>query len=129
MAAVKRTIVDAVSSGTTTAFVDRAALGLLGAVLLQAVLVRYAQQAARVLGETVFADLREEFITTVTRLPLSTVERAGTGDLLGRTTNDIDRAQHSVRFGVPRILVASVTTLLTLVAAFLVDPLVALRSE
>ena len=118
-------IVDAVRAGTTLAVVDRAALVLLVAVLVQAVLVRYAQRAARVLGEEVFADLREEFITTVTRLPLSTVERAGTGDLLGRTTNDIDRAQHSVRFGVPRILVASVTTLLTLVAAFLVDATVA----
>ncbi len=118
-------IVDAVRGGTTLAVVDRAALALLVAVLVQAVLVRYAQRSARVLGEAVFADLREEFITTVTRLPLSTVERAGTGDLLGRTTNDIDRAQHSVRFGVPRILVASVTTLLTLVAAFLVDARVA----
>ncbi len=119
-------IVDAVQAGTTSAAIDRVALGLLVAVLAQAVLVRFAQLSARVLGESVFADLREEFITTVTRLPLSTVERAGTGDLLGRTTNDIDRAQHSVRFGVPRILVASVTTLLTLVAAFLVDARVAL---
>ncbi len=118
-------IVDAVQAGTTAAVVDRAALGLLVAVLAQAVLVRYAQMSARVLGEAVFADLREEFIATVTRLPLSTVERAGTGDLLGRTTNDIDRAQHSVRFGVPRILVASVTTLLTFVAAVLVDARVA----
>ena len=118
-------IVDAVVQGTAAQFVDRAALWLLGAVLAQAVLVRFAQQTARVLGESVFADLREDFITTVTRLPLSTVERAGTGDLLGRTTNDIDRAQHSVRFGVPRILVASVTTVLTLGAAVVVDARVA----
>lgn len=119
-------IVDAVVAGDAVRVVDRATLGLLVAVVTQAVLIRYAQRAARVLGETVFADLREDFITTVTRLPLSTVERAGTGDLLGRTTNDIDRAQHSVRFGVPRILVASVTTVLTLGAAFLVDARVAL---
>ncbi|WP_372593257.1 ABC transporter ATP-binding protein [Actinotalea sp.] len=118
-------IVDAVVAGEAADIVDRATVGLLVAVLAQAVLIRYAQRAARVLGETVFADLREDFITTVTRLPLSTVERAGTGDLLGRTTNDIDRAQHSVRFGVPRILVASVTTVLTLAAAFVVDARVA----
>lgn len=49
------------------------------------------------------------------------MERAGTGDLVGRTTNDIDRVQHSVRFGVPRILVTSATVVLTMVAAFVVD--------
>ncbi|MDO8122347.1 ABC transporter ATP-binding protein [Isoptericola sp. b490] len=114
-------LVDAVGRGTTVGFVDRAAAWLVAAVLVQTVAIRYAQRASRVLGETVFADLREEFVTTVTRLPLSVVERAGTGDLLGRTTNDIDRAQHSVRFGVPRILVTSATVVLTAVAAVAVD--------
>jgi len=119
-------IVDAVAAGTTGAFVDRSAAALVAAVLAQTVAIRYAQRASRVLGETVFAELREEFVTTVTRLPLSVVERAGTGDLLGRTTNDIDRAQHSVRFGVPRILVTSATVLLTVAAAIAVDWRVAL---
>jgi ABC-type multidrug transport system fused ATPase/permease subunit len=79
-----------------------------------------------VLGETVFADLREEFVTRVTRLPLSTVERAGTGDLVARTTTDIDRVQYTVRFGVPRVLVTAATIALTLVAAVATDALVAL---
>ena len=114
-------IVDAVATGATAGFVDRAALALLAAVATQTVLIRSAQRRSRVLGETVFAELREDFVDTVTRLPLSTVERAGTGDLVGRTTNDIDRVQHSVRFGVPRILVTSATVLLTLVAAVAVD--------
>lgn len=118
-------MVDAVADGTTTSFVDGAVAFLVVAVLAQTVLIRYAQRAAMVLGETVFADLREEFIGTVTRLPLSTVERAGTGDLVGRTTNDIDRVQHSVRFGVPRILVTSATITLTLVAAFTINAAVA----
>ncbi len=96
------------------------------AVLAQTLLIRSAQRSARVLGETVFADLREDFLTTVTRLPLSVVEQAGTGDLVGRTTNDVNRAQHSVRFGVPRILVTSATGLLTVVAAVVVDWRVAL---
>src|SRR5690606_6652248 len=76
--------------------------------------------------ETVFAELREEFVAKVTQLPLSTVERAGTGDLVSRTTTDIDRVQHTVRFGVPRVLVTSATIALTTVAAFAVDWRVAL---
>jgi len=119
-------LVDAVQAGTTTATADRTILILVIAVLAQTVLIRYAQRAAMVLGETVFADLREEFITTVTRLPLSTVERAGTGDLVARTTTDIDRVQYTVRFGVPRLLVTTATTLLTVIAALLTNPLVAL---
>ncbi len=59
-------------------------------------------------------------------LPLSTVERAGTGDLISRTTNDIDALSETVRFAVPSVLVAGVTTTLTLAATFLAGWLVAL---
>ncbi|WP_407341466.1 ABC transporter ATP-binding protein [Pengzhenrongella phosphoraccumulans] len=119
-------MVDDVANGTTVAAIDQAVALLVVAVLVQTVLVRYAQRGAMVLGEAVFAQLREEFMSTVTRLPLSTVERAGTGDLLGRTTNDIDRVQYTVRFGVPRILVTTTTIVLTAVAAVLTDPVAAL---
>ncbi|MEN1976387.1 ABC transporter ATP-binding protein [Cellulomonas sp. P4] len=119
-------LVDAVVDGTTTAAVDRTILVLVVAVLAQTVLIRYAQRSAMVLGETVFAELREEFVATVTRLPLSTVERAGTGDLVARTTTDIDRVQYTVRFGVPRILVTVATIALTAVAAVVTNALVAI---
>lgn len=119
-------LVDDVTTGTTAAAVDRLVAVLAVAVLTQSVLIRFAQRSAMVLGESVFAELREEFLTTVARLPLSTVERAGTGDLVARTTNDIDRVQYTVRFGIPRVLVTVATIVLTAVAAALTDPLVAL---
>ena len=78
------------------------------------------------MGETVFAELREQFVDRVTSLPLSTVERAGTGDLVSRTTNDVEALSHVVRFGIPSLFVAVVTTTLTVVAAVLTGPLVAL---
>ena len=119
-------LVDAVVAGTTRRYVDTVALWLVGVVVLQALVTRYAQRSAMVLGEEVFAELRERFLSGVTHLPLSTVERAGTGDLLGRTTNDIDRVQWAVRFGVPRVLVTTTTIVLTFGAALLASPLVAL---
>jgi ABC-type multidrug transport system fused ATPase/permease subunit len=61
----------------------------------------------------------------VLRLPLSTVERAGTGDLLTRATSDIDSLARTVRFAVPETLIAAVTTVITLVATFLVSPVLA----
>lgn len=119
-------LVDAVTGSTTAAHVDRLILLGAAAVLAQTVLMRYAQRSSMVFGEEVFAELREQFIATVTSLPLSTVERAGTGDLVARTTNDVNRLQHAVRFGVPRVIVAVVTIALTAVASVLTSPLVAL---
>jgi ABC-type multidrug transport system fused ATPase/permease subunit len=119
-------VVDSIRAGTSVDEIDQVAFILVVAVLAQAVLSRYAQRSAMVFGENVFAELREDFVATVTRLPLSTVERAGTGDLVARTTNDVDSAAETIRFGIPRILVILATILLTLAAAVAIDPLVAL---
>lgn len=118
-------VVDAITAGTSGRFIDTmVAIGAV-AVLTQSGLTRYATRASIVFGEQVFAQLREEFVETVVGLPLSTVERAGTGDLVARTTNDVNRLQHAVRFGVPRVIVAGVSIALTVVASLLVSPTVA----
>ena len=78
------------------------------------------------LSERIFARLREDFITSSVRLPLSVVERAGTGDLVARTTNDVESLAHIIRFGIPAIVVAVTTVVATTVAAFLTSPLAAL---
>ncbi|MDO5700966.1 MAG: ABC transporter ATP-binding protein [Bowdeniella nasicola] len=119
-------LVDAVSEGTTYAFVDRIALIGLAAVLTQTLLSATSLRNAMVLGERIFAQLREDFLERLTHLPLSTVERAGTGDLVARTTNDVDSIQWVIRFGVPEVLIQIVTLTLTLGAALLVSPALAL---
>jgi ABC-type multidrug transport system fused ATPase/permease subunit len=110
----------------TVSSANHYALLLAAAVIVQSLLTRYARYSSFVLGEKVFAQLREQFIDRVLALPLSTVERAGTGDLISRTTNDIDALSETVRFAVPSVLVACVTTVLTLGATFLAGWLVAL---
>lgn len=119
-------IVDDVQRGTTVSHINTLAVVLVSAVVVQAVVTRFAQRYSLVFGEMVFADLREEFMSTVTRLPLSTVERAGTGDLVARTTNDVNKLQNAIRMGIPRVLWCVVTLGMTLVAAFFAAPLVAL---
>ena len=118
-------LVEAVEKGTTAGYVDRIALLLAGAVLLQTALTKWSRTISLVLAEEVFADLREDFLERVVALPLSTVERAGSGDLLSRTTSDVDTLAKTVRYAVPEVLVATVTAVLTIGAAFLVSPLVA----
>ena len=68
-----------------------------------------ARRQAMVLGETVFAKLRDQFMERVTSIPLSVVERAGTGDLLTRTTSDIDSVSTTVRFAIPQLVVSAIT--------------------
>ncbi|MBC7375477.1 MAG: ABC transporter ATP-binding protein [Frankiales bacterium] len=118
-------LVQAVQQGTTQAYVDRVALGLAAAVVAATVLTWCSRRISLVLAEEVFADLREDFLARVVALPLSTVERAGSGDLLSRTTSDVDTLGKTVRNAVPEVLVAGVASVLTVVAAFLVAPLVA----
>ncbi|MDO4792475.1 MAG: ABC transporter ATP-binding protein [Buchananella hordeovulneris] len=119
-------LVDHVNGGGGLQFVDRVALATAGAVLAQAVLAFFANRSAMIMGESVFATVRERLLHSVAHLPLSEVEKAGTGDLLGRATNDVGRIQWTVRFGLPRVLVNVVTVVFTFVATILVSPLLSL---
>ena len=73
------------------------------------------------LGEFVFAQLRESVIGGILTLPFRVVQRASSGDVLARTTNDIDAVADGVRVGFPEVLIGTVTVIFTSVAAFLVD--------
>ncbi len=119
-------LVDSVRRGADLGHVDRVAALLAAAIVLQTALTWAARRQSFVLGEQVFADLREQFMDRVVALPLSTVERAGTGDLVTRTTRDVDALSHTVRFAVPTVLVAGLTTVLTVAATFAAGWLVAL---
>ncbi|HEX5598574.1 MAG TPA: ABC transporter ATP-binding protein [Micromonosporaceae bacterium] len=119
-------LVEAISRGTTTVTVDQIALAIAGFVVAQAVLVRFAHLASARLGERVLAELREEFVDRILALPLSTVERAGTGDLLTRTSRDVSALSRTVRFAVPETLIGLVTAGFVVGAIILVGPLLAL---
>jgi ABC-type multidrug transport system fused ATPase/permease subunit len=105
--------------------VDRIAAAIAGFLVVQAMLVRYANYASARLGERALAEIREEFVTRALALPLSTVERAGTGDLLTRSSRDVNTLRDAVRYAAPEILIGAVTTVLTAVALVLVSPLLA----
>jgi ABC-type multidrug transport system fused ATPase/permease subunit len=119
-------LVEAVEQGTTTGYVDRVIAVLIVSVIAQTALTWFARRSAFVLSEQVFAYLREDFMRQVLALPLSVVERAGTGDLVSRTTADVDTLARTVRFAIPETLISAVTVLLTVVAAVLVSPVAAL---
>ncbi|WBB66451.1 ABC transporter ATP-binding protein [Micromonospora sp. WMMD812] len=119
-------LVEGISRGTSQVTVDRIALLIAGFVVVQAMLVRFAILASARLGERVLAQLREEFVDRVLALPLSTVERAGTGDLLTRTSRDVSALSRTVRLAVPETLIAIVTVGFIAGGLLLVGPLLAL---
>ncbi|WP_405100623.1 ABC transporter ATP-binding protein [Micromonospora sp. NBC_01412] len=121
-------LVEGISQGTSTVTVDRIALAIGGFVVAQSVLVRFAHLASARLGEGVLAELREEFVDRLLALPLSTVERAGTGDLLTRASRDVSALSRTVRFAVPETLIALVTVVFVVVALLLTGPLLVLPS-
>ncbi len=119
-------LVESVEDGTTTAAVDRIVLILAGFVVLHGVLTRFARYVSHVLGEQVLAELREDFVGNALSLPVGVVESAGSGDLLTRTSRDVDQLGWSVREAVPEWTIAVVTAVLTTAAALSVGWWVAL---
>ncbi|MGQ5264096.1 ABC transporter ATP-binding protein [Micromonospora sp. ZYX-F-536] len=122
------TIVDRVTAGANVATVDRLALAIGGCVLVSALLSRYAQYAGHRFGERAVAELREEFVARTLGLPVSVVERAGSGDLATRSSVDVATVGTTVRDVVPTIVIASVQLTLLFGAVFLLHPLLGLAA-
>ena len=119
-------IVEAIQWGQAAEVVERLAVIIAAFVVAQAVLMRFAVLASARLGERVLARLREEFVDRVMSIPLSTVERAGSGDLLTRTTRDVATLSQAVRFAVPDTVISLITVALVVGALVLVSPVLAL---
>ncbi|MGD9962071.1 ABC transporter ATP-binding protein [Nocardioides sp.] len=113
-------LVQAVETGTTTGHVDLIVAALAGFLLLQTVFTRYARYVSQSLGEEILADLREDFVENILALPVGVVESAGSGDLLTRTSRDVDQLGWSVRWALPEWVIAVVTAVLTFAAALFV---------
>ncbi|TDC37488.1 ABC transporter ATP-binding protein [Micromonospora sp. KC213] len=121
-------IIDRVAAGAGVATVDRLALAIVGAVVAQALLSRYAQYAGHRFGERAVAQLREEFVRSTLRLPVSVVERVGAGDLATRSSVDVSTVGSTVRDVVPTIVICTVQLALLFGAIFLLHPLLGLAA-
>lgn len=82
---------------------------VVAALVLQSTFVYFTRVRASILGEFVLSALRERFVTRVVELPPNVVERAGAGELLTRTTTDIDHITWAVRDAVPVITICLVS--------------------
>ncbi|MDQ3615715.1 MAG: ABC transporter ATP-binding protein/permease [Actinomycetota bacterium] len=113
-------LVEAVEQGTTLAHVNKIVLVLATFLIAQTVLTRYARYVSFVLGERVLAELREGFVESALALPVGVVESAGSGDLLTRTSRDVEQLGWSVRWALPEWVIAVIAATLTFLAALTV---------
>lgn len=73
------------------------------------------------LGEQLLADLRERTVARVLALPVTTLERAGTGDLLARVGADVATIKKAVTDVVPTVLSSVLLSVLTVVGMAGID--------
>ncbi len=78
---------------------------VVAAVLVSTIAAWLSEYRSVVLGERIFARIRDDVMEKAARLPLSVIEEAGTGDLLGRTTHDLRRLSYVIKRGTYRFLV------------------------
>ncbi|MEU3660934.1 ABC transporter ATP-binding protein [Streptomyces sp. NPDC032940] len=119
-------VVDGVEDGWSASRVDAVCLAVFGCVALQMALTRLGRRLGHRFGDRASARIREQALERVLRLPMRTVERAGTGDLTTRTTGDVDTVAGLLRSTGPEVVAAVLEVLVVVAAAFLVDPLLAL---
>lgn len=115
--------VDAVAAGTTSSYIRNAIAFIAVVVVIQAILGYAASLRAYVFSQKILAVLRERVVRAVTSLPLGTVEAAGSGDMIGRTTHDVDRVSVFIEGAVSRLFMTVLTIAATLVAIFVANPL------
>ncbi|MFD6950147.1 multidrug ABC transporter ATP-binding protein [Nocardiopsis sp. TSRI0078] len=115
-------IIDTVRAEGASSRIDVLAALIVVSLVLHAGFTLASVAASIRFGETVLAELREEFVRAVLRLPLGVVERAGTGDLVARTGRDIGHLSHTVRFSVPVMAVSAVTLVIVVAAMAVLHP-------
>lgn len=111
-------VVDLIAEGTTRETVIWYLGLIIGLLIFQTIVNFFSEYVSRVLSEKVFARLRAKLVRGVLSIPQSTIESAGTGDLLGRTTTDIENVRFVVNQGISQFITALLTVVLTYAFAF-----------
>ena len=102
-------LLDGLKKNAAEVNITRTVAIVVTALVLQSTFVYFTKVRASILGEFVLSALRERFVGRVIELPPHVVERAGSGELLTRTTTDIDHITWAVRDAVPVITICLVS--------------------
>jgi ABC-type multidrug transport system fused ATPase/permease subunit len=122
-------LVNSTAGGSTTmSHINALALAVAGVVIVQSLFVFGANVSSAVFGQDLLAAAREYVVRAVLRLPLGTVERASTGDLVTRITRDVGTMSGSMQWAMPQAIISGLTVALTFVALVINSPILAAPS-
>jgi ATP-binding cassette subfamily C protein len=114
-------VVDLVVAHRPAAELVPPVVGLVVVAMTQAAAAAIGVSLVARLGETILAELRERFVERALGLPLDQLERAGSGDLTARVTNDVSVVADAVRRAMPELGRSALTVVLTFVALAALD--------
>jgi ATP-binding cassette subfamily C protein len=113
-------------SGADLAAVDLLAVAIVAFAVGHMVLTRFARYFAHRFAERSLARLREDFVDRTLALPTAVVERAGTGDLMSRTTADVATVGGALRDAVPEVFMGTLQAVFIFGAMLVLSPPLAL---
>ncbi len=114
-------VVDLVTGERPATELTAPVVALVLVAIAQAIATAFGVSLTARLGETMLAELRERFVDRALGLPLEQVERAGSGDLTARVTNDVTVVARAVREAMPELGRSVLTIVLTLGALAVLD--------
>ncbi|KAB2344324.1 ABC transporter ATP-binding protein [Actinomadura rudentiformis] len=114
-------IIDLVADGRPASAITTPVTWLALIAAVQGVATSFGVILVARVGEGMLATLREHFVERALGLPLERVERAGSGDLTSRVTNDVSVITNVFRDALPALARSVLTLGLTLVALAILD--------
>jgi ATP-binding cassette subfamily C protein len=114
-------IVDLVADDRPGSALTTPALVLVGLAIVQGALTGLGTALIARVGEPALATLRERVVERALSLPLGQIERAGSGDLLARVSDDVAATAEAVRNAVPALAISGLTVGLTIVGLAALD--------
>jgi ATP-binding cassette, subfamily C, bacterial len=114
-------IVDLVAQGEPPSAITGPVLLLVAVALGQGLLAVLGLALIARVGESMLADLREQYVSRALGLPLERIEAAGAGDLTSRVSIDVSLVSEAVREAAPMLARAALVIMLTLVALAVLD--------
>lgn len=112
-------LLDTISNGTTLTTVHLFLSGLLALVITRAIIYYIAEYYSQMFAEKIFARIRAKLINDYLRVPLGTLESAGSGDIIARGTHDIDAVRYLLQMGGSVFLVNALQVVFIYTAIFL----------
>lgn len=123
MPAVIGQLIDRVDEGTADMAALLWAVGIMiGAAVLGAVGAALTVVIAARTYHAILAQLREQLVERALTLPQTTIEQAGTGDLVSRTSDDVAQIADAAPQIIPAFTMAGFTIAVTLAGMTVLDP-------